>query len=345
MVSAMPRRKPARHPRVSVVIPVHNGERFVAASIRSALAQTRQVLECIVIDDGSTDGTIDVLRTFGRDITVVRQPPAGVAAARNAGMRVARGDHIAFLDADDVWLPHKVERQLRLLASAEDHGAVYSGYVIADDDLRPRRVVLHGAAERSVMAALLTEGPGLGFAFTGMTTRAAAQRVGRFDERLSTSADLDFAWRLSRTCRVVGVREVLAIYRQHGYGQMHLDIARLERDMAVVLDAAQAAGLPADVVRRGRANLQSYVAVRLLLEGAIATGLARLLATARRDPRRLVLLVAAAAARRVAQHVAVLGAAGSAGRAQVSTNQPGAVVPVPTGVPADALLAARSTAR
>jgi glycosyltransferase involved in cell wall biosynthesis len=280
----------------------------------AALEQTRPVLECIVIDDGSTDGTIDVLRSFGRDIRVVRQARAGVAAARNTGMRTARGDHIAFLDADDVWLPHKIERQLGLLASAPGLGAVYSWYVVADDDLRPRRVVLHCGAERSVVAALLTEGPGLGFAFTGMTTRAVAERVGRFDERLSTSADIDFAWRLSRTCRVVGVREVLAIYRQHGYGQMHLDLARLERDMSVVLDAAQAAGLAGDVVRRGRSNLEAYVAVRLLLEGAIATGLVRLLSTARRDPRGLVLLVAAAAARRVAQHLALLALDDSAGR-------------------------------
>jgi glycosyltransferase involved in cell wall biosynthesis len=295
-------------PRVSVVVPVHNGERFIAESVRSVLRQTRPVFECVVVDDGSTDGTADVLRGFDGAVRVIRQARAGVGAARNAGMRAASGDHFAFLDADDVWMPRKVERQLEALASAGPEAAVYSGYVIADERLRSRRLVVHRRTGCAVDGALLIEAAGLGFSFTGMTTRAAAERVGGFDERLSTSADLDFAWRLSRHCGLIGVREPLAIHRLHGDGQMHRDIERLERDMAAVIDAAEAAGLAPRTVRRARANLETYVGVRLVLEGAVATGLNRLLRAALQDPQRTARMVGGAASRRVAQHVAMIGA-------------------------------------
>jgi glycosyltransferase involved in cell wall biosynthesis len=297
----------AAGPRVSVIVPVHNGERFIADSVLSVLHQTRPVHECLVVDDGSTDGTMDVLRSFDGDVRVIRQPHAGVAAARNAGMREASGDHFAFLDADDVWLSHKVDRQLSMMAGAGPEAAAYSGYLIGDEHLRSRRLVLHCCTQRSLDDALLIEGPGLGFSFTGMTTRAAAERVGGFDERLSTSADLDFAWRLAGRCRVVGVREALAIHRLHGKSQMHRDIARLERDMGVVLDAALAAGLPVRTVQRGRTNLQTYAGLRLLLDGAVRPGLARLSRAALPDPRRPLRMTVAAATRRVSQHRAALG--------------------------------------
>src|SRR5690242_19984833 len=97
---------------VSAVIPVHNGEAFVGEAIHSTLDQTRPPIECLVIDDGSTDATADEVRAFGDDVTYVGQPRAGVAAARNRGAQLARGAVLAFLDHDDILLPEKVERQL-----------------------------------------------------------------------------------------------------------------------------------------------------------------------------------------------------------------------------------------
>lgn len=304
----------ADHRRVSVIIPVHNGDRFVAESVRSVLEQTRPVLECVVVDDGSTDGTMDVLSSFEPDIRVIRTPPSGVAAARNAGMDAARGDVFAFLDADDVWMPHKIERQLSVMAAAGRHTAIYSGYVISNESLRPRRIVVHEAAPRSVLGALLTASPGIGFSFTGVTTRLAAERVGRFDERLSTAADLDYTWRLSRKCRVIGIQEPLAIYRQHRAMQMHRDVDRLERDMRLLLDQAEAAGLAAESVQRGRTNLDTYLAGRLMLDGAVISSLTHLVAAARPDPRRPVMAAGAAALRRARQHAAVISLAARARR-------------------------------
>jgi len=108
-------------PKVSIIIPVHNGERTIGRAIDSALGQRfGPEFEVIVIDDGSTDGTAEVLRRFGDRIIAIRGEHKGVSAARNAGARIARGDYLAFLDADDEWTPEKLGRTVPLLEEAPE---------------------------------------------------------------------------------------------------------------------------------------------------------------------------------------------------------------------------------
>lgn len=102
-------------PLVSVIIPTYNRQAIIGDAVRSALAQTYPRLEIIVVDDGSNDGTDEVLRGFGDAIRVVHQKNAGPSAARNRGVACARGEIIAFLDSDDAWLPSKVASQVALL--------------------------------------------------------------------------------------------------------------------------------------------------------------------------------------------------------------------------------------
>jgi glycosyltransferase involved in cell wall biosynthesis len=97
---------------VSCVIPVFNGERYVADAIRSILDQRHRPLEIIVVDDGSTDGTASVVKSFGAEIRYVRQENAGPVVARNHGIAEADGEFAAFLDSDDLWHPDKLSRQL-----------------------------------------------------------------------------------------------------------------------------------------------------------------------------------------------------------------------------------------
>jgi glycosyltransferase involved in cell wall biosynthesis len=104
-------------PRVSCIVPVFNGERFLAEALESILRQTRPPDEIIVVDDGSGDDSRGIARGFGNAVRYVRQDNAGPAAARNAGVALAGGDFLAFLDADDVWLPAKLERQLARFAA------------------------------------------------------------------------------------------------------------------------------------------------------------------------------------------------------------------------------------
>lgn len=114
----MPER--VRGPLVSVAIPVFNGRLTVAQALESLLAQTYRDLEIIVVDDGSTDGTEEVLHSFGSAIRVIRQHNAGIAAARNAGVVAARGDFIALMDADDVCEPERIAAQVRFLQQRAD---------------------------------------------------------------------------------------------------------------------------------------------------------------------------------------------------------------------------------
>src|SRR5690349_2600271 len=100
-------------PLVSVVIPVFDGEAYLAAAIESALAKTYARVEVIVVDDGSTDGSASVAARY--DVRLVRQSNRGVSAACNAGVEAARGELIAFLDADDLWPPERLEIQARHL--------------------------------------------------------------------------------------------------------------------------------------------------------------------------------------------------------------------------------------
>ncbi len=99
-------------PLVSCIVPVFNGERFLREAIESILAQTYPCLEVIVVDDGSTDGTSSVVASLGERVTYVRQDNAGPATARNRGIREARGEFVAFLDADDLWLDTKIAKQI-----------------------------------------------------------------------------------------------------------------------------------------------------------------------------------------------------------------------------------------
>ncbi|MHC5165167.1 MAG: glycosyltransferase family 2 protein, partial [Planctomycetota bacterium] len=106
--------------KISVVIPAYNAEKHIARAIDSVLAQTRPADEIIVVDDGSTDATAEVVRSYGEKVIFIQQENAGVSVARNAGIEAASGDWIAFLDADDEWLPEKLMLQTEHLAKHPD---------------------------------------------------------------------------------------------------------------------------------------------------------------------------------------------------------------------------------
>ena len=120
-------------PLVSAVIAVRNGEEFVAESVESVLSQTWSRIECVVVDDGSDDATTSVVSAFEDDrVRLVRQPHSGVSTARNRGIKEGRGDLIAFLDADDVWRPAKIARQVEAFREHPGAGMVVTGYQIVD---------------------------------------------------------------------------------------------------------------------------------------------------------------------------------------------------------------------
>ncbi len=123
-------------PRITAVIPAYNAEEFVSAAIKSVLMQSAPIFECIVVDDGSRDGTGSAIGSFADRVRLIRTKNQGVAHARNIGIEAAKGDYIGFLDADDVWLPKKLERQIRKLTLQPDLAMIYSGLHLIDQHSR-----------------------------------------------------------------------------------------------------------------------------------------------------------------------------------------------------------------
>jgi len=146
--------------RVTVILPVFNREHIVGRAIESALSQTYKAAEIIVVDDGSTDGTRAVLEKFGDQLTVLTQPNQGPYPARNLALRHAHGDYIAFLDADDAWLPGKLEKQVSVLDSKPEVGLVFG-----NGELQYERK----SARSDVPAAFFeTEAPSRGWIFPAL---------------------------------------------------------------------------------------------------------------------------------------------------------------------------------
>jgi glycosyltransferase involved in cell wall biosynthesis len=139
---------------ISVVIPCFNGSRYLGATIRSVLAQTAPPMEILVVDDGSTDDSASVAGSFGQAVRIIQQPNQGESVARNRGIDEAKGEWIAFVDADDLWEPGKLAAQLKLASS--ECACVATGYYTFDEASTQREHLgIHGEEEYSLERLLL----------------------------------------------------------------------------------------------------------------------------------------------------------------------------------------------
>ncbi|HZR01549.1 MAG TPA: glycosyltransferase [Burkholderiales bacterium] len=206
-------------PLVSIVIPCFNGESFVAQAIESALAQTYERREVIVVDDGSTDRSSAIIDSFAPRVRVVRQPNLGLSAARNAGIQVSNGSYIAFLDCDDYW-----DRifAARMVSALETGGAsiAYCGWQnigLVGGRSAPFIPPDYESAREKILCLLSdVRWP----VHAAMVRRQVIEQVGGFNPMWSSCEDFDFWIRAAISHRLVRVPEVLAFYRHHGDGQM-----------------------------------------------------------------------------------------------------------------------------
>jgi len=224
------------NPSISVIIPVFNGENFIAHALKSVLEQSFQDIEVVVVDDGSTDSTPTVVRQFPEKVRYIRQERQGVSASRNKGISISRGKYIAFLDADDVWLPHKLERQIAYFKNNPALGGVGCGFFATDENLNILEEHIPSPCELPDLLLMQRDG-GLTSGSRILVPKLVVDRVGGFNTHLSTSADLDFAIRIKMNYEVSFVPEALVLYRQHG-SNMHKNISLMEKDMRIVLDTA-----------------------------------------------------------------------------------------------------------
>lgn len=202
-------------PRISVVIPAYNSARFIDEAVKAALGQTYPNVEVIVIDDGSTDETPERLAEFGDQIIVHRQANAGVATARNAGVSKATGEWIAFLDADDVWLPQKLERQLQ----AAQRPLVYTNrYNFGErKDVPAIQTDCTPMYDGDVFLPLLLAGNFITMSSV-MLRRDLFEQMGGFCEALGGTEDWDLWLRIAECHLVHWCPEPLVYYRFHSAG-------------------------------------------------------------------------------------------------------------------------------
>ena len=254
-------------PSVSVVIPTHNHGRFLPHALTSALGQTAPPREVLVIDDGSTDDTAAVVRPFLADPRVCyeRTDHLGPAAAKNVGVRMARAPFVAFLDADDVWLPSKLERQLAVFAAAPDVGVVYTRRLLIDEhgrELEYRQPPLHRGRVLNTLFKVNF------ICCSSAVVRAAVfENVGLFDEGLPLAIDYDLWLRVALHHGFDYVDEPLVLYRT---GHASLSRRALERMNTVqhivrrfVREHGTEAGLDLAVVRHALAETCCHRALAL----------------------------------------------------------------------------------
>jgi glycosyltransferase involved in cell wall biosynthesis len=255
-----------RDPLVSAVVPAYNAARTLRAAVESILRQTVRDIEVIVVDDGSEDDTAHVARATGdARVRLVTQANGGASAARNAGIRRARGRYVAFLDADDLWLPDKLARQLALLGRRPDVHAVYCGATYVDDEMRVLSVRPCRPWKDAVLDVLHFENLAA-FPSTLLAERERLEQRG-FDTSLVMHEDWDMAIHAARDWNLQPVESPLTLYRVHGTNRSR-DVERHLASGLRVLDRAFAdPSLPTRIQSRRRTVYARYYT--MLAAGAL----------------------------------------------------------------------------
>ena len=236
-------------PRLSVVLPVFNGGCHLEAAVQSILDQTFTDFEFIIIDDGSTDQTMEVLQQFCRDprIILVSRENRGLVETLNEGVRMARGQWIARMDSDDIALPHRFARQLKWV---EDTDAEICGSWVKFFGAQDHRVLRHPQSDQAIKMGLIF---GTMFAHPTVLIKTTLAQKLMYDGQWEKCEDYDLWERAARlNCRMANVPEVLLMYRQHSdqissrdslrqqqltqrirrrYGEFVFDSLRLSRDL------------------------------------------------------------------------------------------------------------------
>lgn len=209
---------------VSVIIPVYNGANYLAKAIESVLAQTYSPIEVLVVDDGSTDESVEIARSFS-GVRVIQKPNGGVASARNVGIAEAKGDYLAFLDHDDEHLPTKTELQVRALEAGPDamFALCHKRYVLVGEPPSWFRGPRDGTPVHGFVPSCW------------LVRREAFEAVGLFDERFSHGPDYDWLARAKDlSVRYVMLADTLVDYRVHGSNDSG-NAGAVTRDMMLLL--------------------------------------------------------------------------------------------------------------
>ncbi|MEP1034896.1 glycosyltransferase [Ekhidna sp.] len=217
-------------PRVSVIIPVYNGENFISETINSVLKQSFKDFEIILVDDGSKDNTKKILESFSdQRLKVLHIENRGVSNARNVGYKESKADFLAFLDADDLWLPERLYETVAYLDAHIEVGLVHTHMAVIDENSKENGDVYAGKEGDILEDLLLWNGCCIPAPSSILMRREVLENIGLFDTNLSTAADQEIFFRIANQYKIGMVSKVLGLYRIHGEN-MHLNIVRMEKE-------------------------------------------------------------------------------------------------------------------
>ncbi|MFV2055870.1 MAG: glycosyltransferase family 2 protein [Thiohalomonadales bacterium] len=223
--------KNRQSPKVSVIIPVYNCEVYVAEAIESVLSQDYPNIELIIVNDGSTDDSISILKSYhakAKNIVLLTKENGGAAEARNAGLEISTGEFVAFLDADDVWLPGKLTLQVQYLLKNVDIDMVYSSWIrVENNDLSSTIHNIESSLKKDRHTVSVIK-PDSGWIYhhllldcivhtiTVLMRKSLVAKLGGFDANLRLGEDYTYWLKASRITEIVKLNFVGAIYRLHG---------------------------------------------------------------------------------------------------------------------------------
>lgn len=237
-------------PPLSVVVPVYNAGRYLESALASVLAQSFHDFELVAVDDGSTDESphiLDFIASRDPRLRVIRRPNTGIVGALNDGLSAARGEFVARMDADDLCLPDRFEKQVSFLRGQPDCVCVGSAFLYIDAAGSWLKECSRPADHESIEKALLSGNGGIIIHPAAMFRRAAVEQVGRYREKAQWVEDLDLYLRLARVGRLANLPEVLFHYRFHEQSvNFTRNQGRHERKLDVLAEAHAARGLPFD---------------------------------------------------------------------------------------------------
>ncbi|MDY6987490.1 MAG: glycosyltransferase [Thermodesulfobacteriota bacterium] len=214
-------------PLVSVIIATYNRADYIGQAVESVLNQTYGRIETIIVDDGSTDNTRDVLRKYEGRIQYFYQENSERSRARNEGFRRSRGEYIAFLDSDDAWFSTKIEEQARVLNEKAEVGLVYVGVQFIDGQGNPYEGDLSWdePQRKTLYEDLMTHNIVTGTTSSVMIRRQCLDKAGLFDESMNACEDLDLYRRIAAYCEFYKIDLPLLKFRVHeGNTQQNADV-------------------------------------------------------------------------------------------------------------------------
>ena len=305
---------PQSVPQISVIIPAYNAERFILEALDSIDAQHYSPLEILLIDDGSTDRTVDLVRRHAPQVRIISRQNGGASAARNTGLREATGEFICFLDADDGWFPGKLAAQTAYLTAHPDVGIVYHEWHVWRPDAAG---VFHPPPAVNSQVAHEAIDPDLsGWIYhrllmdcevhtsTVMMRRSIAREIGFFDTGLVTGEDYDYWLRASHHCEIHKLAATFSSYRSTP-GGLTAQPTRKNNEYDVITRAIRRWGraspdggtVPKAAIEQRLANLAFGFGYLHYHRGSAKIARNAFLASLRHDPLRwkaLAYLVAAA---------------------------------------------------